>query len=86
MTCRRIVKTCLWASAAAVLAFAAPIEQRPDRIVAEGISCLIPSAYAVVGRPLTPLSYAGVARRTARRTTRRVTGYCGYPPYPPCYY
>jgi hypothetical protein len=24
---------------------------------------------AVVGRPLTPVSYAGVARRTARRTT-----------------
>jgi hypothetical protein len=26
----------------------------------------------VVGRPLTPLSIAGVSRRTARRTTRRV--------------
>jgi hypothetical protein len=26
----------------------------------------------VIGRPLTPLSVAGVARRTARRTTRRV--------------
>jgi hypothetical protein len=25
-------------------------------------------AHAVVGRPLTPMSYAGVARRTARRT------------------
>jgi hypothetical protein len=24
---------------------------------------------AVIGRPLTPVSYAGVARRTARRTT-----------------
>jgi hypothetical protein len=24
-------------------------------------------AHAVVGRPLTPVSYAGVARRTARR-------------------
>ena len=24
-------------------------------------------AYAVVGRPLTPISYAGVARRTVRR-------------------
>jgi hypothetical protein len=28
---------------------------------------LISSAYAVVGRPLTPMSYAGVARRTTRR-------------------
>ncbi len=26
----------------------------------------------VIGRPLTPLSYAGVARRTSRRTARRV--------------
>ena len=26
------------------------------------------SAHAIVGRPLTPLSYAGVARRTTRRT------------------
>ena len=25
------------------------------------------SAYAIIGRPLTPLSYAGVARRTTRR-------------------
>lgn len=31
----------------------------------------IGSAHAVVGRPATPLSYAGVARRTSRRTTRR---------------
>jgi hypothetical protein len=28
-------------------------------------------AQARIGHPLTPLSYAGVARRTARRTTRR---------------
>jgi hypothetical protein len=28
---------------------------------------LIPEAQAVIGRPLTPLSYAGVARRTTRR-------------------
>jgi hypothetical protein len=28
---------------------------------------LISSAQAVIGRPLTPLSYAGVARRTTRR-------------------
>ena len=27
----------------------------------------ISTAEAVVGRPLTPMSYAGVARRTARR-------------------
>jgi hypothetical protein len=31
-----------------------------------GISLETP-AFAVIGRPLTPLSYAGVARRTTRR-------------------
>jgi hypothetical protein len=29
---------------------------------------VISSAEAIVGRPLTPVSYAGVARRTTRRT------------------
>jgi hypothetical protein len=29
---------------------------------------LIPTAQAIIGRPLTPVSYAGVARRTTRRT------------------
>jgi hypothetical protein len=28
---------------------------------------LVSSAEAIIGRPLTPLSYAGVARRTTRR-------------------
>jgi hypothetical protein len=32
----------------------------------------VSDAQARIGRPLTPLSYAGVARRTARRTARRV--------------
>lgn len=32
---------------------------------------LVPTAEARVGRPLTPVSVAGVARRTARRTSRR---------------
>jgi hypothetical protein len=36
-------------------------------ITAPGNFTLISSAEAVVGRPLTPVSYAGVARRTARR-------------------
>ncbi|MBY8977655.1 hypothetical protein KHP62_17715 [Rhodobacteraceae bacterium NNCM2] len=30
-------------------------------------------AEAVVGRPLTPVSVAGVSRRTSRRTARRVS-------------
>lgn len=35
---------------------------------------LAPSeAHAVIGRPLTPGSYAGVARRSSRRTARRTS-------------
>ena len=34
-------------------------------------------AHAVIGRPLTPMSYAGVARRTTRRAYRR-GAYYGY--------
>lgn len=30
-------------------------------------------AWAVVGRPMTPVSYAGVARRTTRRTVTRTS-------------
>ena len=32
-----------------------------------GVHSLIPAAHAVVGRPVTPVSVAGVARRTSRR-------------------
>lgn len=36
----------------------------------------VPSrAFAIVGRPATPVSVAGVARRTTRRTVRRTTTY-----------
>jgi hypothetical protein len=35
----------------------------------------IREAEAIVGRPLTPLSVAGVARRTTRRTIRRTAIY-----------
>ena len=31
------------------------------------MSLLVPDAQAIIGRPLTPLSFAGVARRTTRR-------------------
>jgi hypothetical protein len=31
------------------------------------LSSLVTEAHAIIGRPLTPLSYAGVARRTYRR-------------------
>ena len=32
-----------------------------------GVAWLAAPAEAIVGRPLTPMSYAGVARRTTRR-------------------
>ena len=38
-----------------------------DQLSIPGFHGLIVSAEAVVGRPLTPVSVAGVARRTARR-------------------
>lgn len=50
-------------------------------------------AGAVIGRPLTPLSYAGVARRTTRRVVRRTATTiavlppgCLYGPYYGGYY
>jgi hypothetical protein len=38
-----------------------------DRLSIPGVDGFISSAEAVVGRPLTPVSVAGVARRTVRR-------------------
>jgi len=37
------------------------------RAAVPGFEGVIASAHAVVGRPLTPVSVAGVARRTSRR-------------------
>jgi hypothetical protein len=64
----------------------------------DGLSLSVDSAQARVGRPLTPMSYAGVARRTTRRAVvggaavgAAATGAyyygrrCGYYPYPACY-
>ena len=44
----------------------------------DGIVFGIGSAQARIGRPLTPMSYAGVARRTGRRAYRRSYNYGGY--------
>ena len=43
-------------------------------VVSDG-TFLINHAEARVGRPLTPVSYAGVARRTTRRTVTATTVY-----------
>jgi hypothetical protein len=40
-----------------------------------GASKFVSTAHAIVGRPLTPVSVAGVARRTARRCAAGVY-YC----------
>lgn len=46
-----------------------------ERFEIPGVHSFIPTAEAVVGRPLTPVSYAGVARRTVRRCATGVY-YC----------
>ncbi len=46
------------------------VESLPQSPVRFGF---FPQAHAIVGAPLTPLSYAGVARRTAYRTTVAAT-------------
>ena len=38
-----------------------------ERSEIPGVHSFASIAQAIVGRPLTPMSYAGVARRTARR-------------------
>jgi len=45
-----------------------------ERLSVPGIHSFVSSAQAIVGRPLTPVSVAGVARRTARRCAAGV--YC----------
>lgn len=40
-----------------------------------GVPSIVSVVEARVGRPLTPVSVAGVARRTTRRTIRRTTAY-----------
>ena len=44
-----------------------------ERFSLPGVDGFISTAEAAVGRPLTPVSVAGVARRTARRCAAGVT-------------
>ncbi len=57
--------------AASVSLFALELGQR---LSIPGIHTFTSTAEAIVGRPLTPVSYAGVARRTVRRCAAGV--YC----------
>ncbi|WFU43159.1 hypothetical protein QA640_12320 [Bradyrhizobium sp. CB82] len=80
----------------AALLTAAPLSFRYSQAVPLTVS--IDVAEARVGRPLTPMSVAGVNRRVHRRAYYGAAaagaaaygayGYrrsCGYYPYPPCY-
>jgi hypothetical protein len=46
-----------------------------ERFEIPGVYGFVSTAEAIIGRPLTPMSYAGVARRTARRCAMGVY-YC----------
>jgi hypothetical protein len=46
-----------------------------EKLGIPSVHSFISNAEAIVGRPLTPMSYAGVARRTARRCAAGVY-YC----------
>jgi hypothetical protein len=59
------VKTTLLAAAAVAAAVTGLFWS--GEINPTGSSGLVTEAQAVIGRPLTPMSYAGVARRTVRR-------------------
>jgi hypothetical protein len=57
-----------WAAIVGVVCLAAA-----ERLPIVGGHSFVSTAGAVVGRPLTPVSVAGVARRTARRCAAGVT-------------
>ncbi len=42
-----------------------------EQLAIPGAESFVTNAEAIVGRPLTPVSVAGVARRTSRRVVRR---------------
>jgi hypothetical protein len=62
MTLSRKLKFGLLAAVAAVVGSAAA-----NQLTGSDAFSLVSPAHAVVGRPLTPVSVAGVARRTSRR-------------------
>jgi len=68
MTIKRTIRSialALMLLASGLLIDLAPIPALPNPLSAK-------DAHARVGRPATPVSYAGTARRSSRRTTRRV--------------
>jgi hypothetical protein len=61
----RLIRTTMLAGLA-IAAGAAGLLWSGDVVPDRGAG-LVSEAHAVIGRPLTPMSYAGVARRTVRR-------------------
>lgn len=51
----------------AAIAIGGAVLSLNDRAPLSISASLVSSAHAIIGRPLTPMSYAGVARRTTRR-------------------
>ena len=49
-----------------------------DRFLPTKPGSFVTEAHAIIGRPLTPLSYAGVARRTTRRAYGAYGAYGAY--------
>ncbi len=64
---------------AAIVAFSAEIEIRGVGGARSDVTLAVPSAEARIGRPATPLSVAGVARRSTRRAVRRTYYYSALP-------
>lgn len=56
-------RTAALVAAAIALASSGPLQTLPGQL----LNALVPPAQARVGRPLTPVSVAGVGRRTVRR-------------------
>jgi hypothetical protein len=62
------------------LGFTLAIADLPPGGMLVGGASLMKQAHAVVGRPLTPVSVAGVARRTTRRIVMTTTYVAVLPP------
>jgi len=60
-----LIKTTVLASLAIAVGAAGLLWN--DDVTPQRGATLVSEAHAIIGRPLTPVSYAGVARRTVRR-------------------
>ncbi len=69
------IRACRWKAALQAAALAAVLMGDLSLDGAALHGSIVSEAEAVVGRPLTPVSVAGVSRRTTRRTVRRTSAY-----------